>query len=166
MLPRVSPPLRIGDQGDQVVNLQNALRLLVEEHKLKIDDPAEREKLLHGLARERDLQLFGDNGTLPLVQMFQDQAGLPPMGEIDEPTAEVINRVLSGQEEEILVGALRVFIKTCPEILGIAGLGNGEGEQIRKDYESFLASGTPTYGVYSKVILEFSAIAAIHTTMP
>lgn len=95
MVQKVFPPLRIGDNGEQVVNLQDALRFLVDKGRLKIDDPSEKERLLRGLSGERDRQTFGDNGTLLLVSLFQDQRGLSTTGEIDESTADALNQLLS-----------------------------------------------------------------------
>src|SRR6059036_2680578 len=96
MLQKISPPLRIGDIGDQVVNLQDALRFLVDKGKLEIDDPSEKEKLLSGLAGERERQFFGDTGTLPLIKLFQTVRGLSATGEIDQSTADVLNKLLQG----------------------------------------------------------------------
>src|SRR5262252_2939534 len=96
MLHRVLPPLKIGASGAEVVNLQDALLFLVNKDRLKIDDPSLRERLLGALATERDLQVFGDNGTYQLVRMFQTQQGLAETGVVDEPTANVLNKLLEG----------------------------------------------------------------------
>src|SRR5262249_46474636 len=96
MLHRVLTPLKIGASGAEVVNLQDALLFLVNKDRLKIDDPSLRERLLGAMATERDRQVFGDNGTYQLVRMFQTQQGLPETGVVDEPTANVLNKLLEG----------------------------------------------------------------------
>jgi hypothetical protein len=96
MLHKINPPLKMNDTGEEVVNLQDALRFLVDKERLKIDDPSLRERLLGALAIERDRQVFGDNDTYQLVRMFQTQQGLPETGVVDEPTANVLNKLLEG----------------------------------------------------------------------
>jgi len=96
MLHKIKPPLKMNDTGEEVVNLQDALRFLVDKERLKIDDPSMRERLLGALAIERDRQVFGDNGTYQLVRMFQTQQGLPETGAVDEPTANLLNKLLDG----------------------------------------------------------------------
>jgi hypothetical protein len=91
---KVSHPLKMSDNGVEVVNLQDALQLLIDKNKLLIEDPAAKERLLRALASERTRQVFGDNGTLRLVQLFQTQQQLRSTGEVDEITADMINKLL------------------------------------------------------------------------
>lgn len=65
MLRKVSPGLKIGDKGSEVVNLRDVLQLLVDKAKLTTDRLRGN---FCGLADER--QVFGDYGTFPLVGMF------------------------------------------------------------------------------------------------
>lgn len=94
MLHKISPTLKVSDRGAEVVNLQDALLLLIDRDRLSIDDPAFKEKLLISLTKERDLQVFGDNGTLILVQLLQKQYRLPDSNEVDQQTADALNKLL------------------------------------------------------------------------
>src|SRR5215204_7604044 len=91
---KVLPVLRLSETGADVVNLQDALLLLIEREELIIDDPTLRRRLLRALAKEREQQFFGDGGTLPVVKLLQNQFELPDGGEVDLPTADVINKLL------------------------------------------------------------------------
>jgi Tc toxin complex TcA C-terminal TcB-binding domain/ABC toxin N-terminal region/Neuraminidase-like domain/Salmonella virulence plasmid 28.1kDa A protein len=94
MLRKITPPLKLNDTGDAIVNLQDALSLLIDKERLKIDDQEVREKLLRALAGERERQIFGDNGTFPLVKIFQTQQHLEPFGQVDAVTADALNKLL------------------------------------------------------------------------
>jgi receptor-binding and translocation channel-forming TcA subunit of Tc toxin/ABC toxin-like protein/neuraminidase-like protein len=94
MLHRITPTLKINDTGEEVANLQDALRLLVDKDRLKIEDLSTKETLLHELARERDSQFYGDGGTFQLVRRFQAQQRLSETGEVDAPTAGALNKLL------------------------------------------------------------------------
>src|SRR5215217_5217614 len=96
MLRKITPTLKLNDAGEKVANLQDALRFLVDKERLKIDDPSIREKLLRGLASDRDRQVFGEKGTFPLVRIFQTLQGLSETGVVDEPTAQVLYKLLDG----------------------------------------------------------------------
>src|SRR5262249_28560642 len=96
MLHKIKPTLKMNDTGAEVVNLQDSLQFLVDKERLKIDDPSLKERLLRSLARERARQVFGDNGTFPLVKMFQTQQRLSETGVVDDPTATVLNKLLDG----------------------------------------------------------------------
>lgn len=94
MLHKITPTLKMNDAGEEVVNLQDALRLLVNKDRLKIGDPATEARLLRALAGERERQVFGHKGTLPLVKLFQTQQHLEPSGQVDAATADALNELL------------------------------------------------------------------------
>jgi peptidoglycan hydrolase-like protein with peptidoglycan-binding domain len=88
----ISAPIKVNDRGPHVANLQDALRLLVERGKLDIS--ALGTTILEVLARERTLELYGDDGTLLLVKGFQAQYQLPITGRVDDETAATLNKLL------------------------------------------------------------------------
>jgi len=90
---KVTAPLKTGDQRPEVLNLQDALRLLVDHGKLTVD-PATRDALLKAFDVERTQQVFGDKATSVLVRLFQAQYRLPATGEVDTATADLLNKVL------------------------------------------------------------------------
>ncbi len=89
----ITSPLKTGDHGPEVVNLQDALSLLIDRGKLTLD-AAQRDKLLNDLKVERDRQMYGDAATFPLVRVFQAQYRLAPSGNVDPKTADALNAIL------------------------------------------------------------------------
>jgi hypothetical protein len=80
--------------GQEVVNLQDALSVLVVRSWFVIAEPDLRDRLLDALASERGQEMFGDGGTFQLVKLFQSRQQLPETGEVDAKTADALNRVL------------------------------------------------------------------------
>jgi hypothetical protein len=91
----INPPLRSGDQGPEVANLQDGLRLLLEKRHFQMPDD-ERKFLSDGLQREQDVDRLYGGATAMLVTRFQKQSGLPLSTEavVDQPTADALNRLL------------------------------------------------------------------------
>jgi Neuraminidase-like domain len=85
-------PLRPGDQGMGVVNLQEGLVVLLRRQVIAVD-AALRTALLQALAEEGQAQVYKD-GTKKTVTIFQEQHHLHTTGEVDEPTAKALNEVL------------------------------------------------------------------------
>jgi len=104
----IVPPLKAGDRGDAVANLQDALILLLERAAIAVSDE-ERRALTASLQAERNapperpdkLQarepappLYGP-GTIRAITLFQQGHGLPATGEVDQPTATAINAAVA-----------------------------------------------------------------------
>lgn len=88
-------PLKLRMKGEAVADLQEALQLLRERGALQPTD-AERPALEKDLARERREGAYGP-ATRRLVALLQEQSHLKPTGEVDEPTAGTLNRLLVEQ---------------------------------------------------------------------
>jgi hypothetical protein len=88
----ITSPLRPGDQGPEVANLQEALALLLNRQVIQID-PGVRQELLSILATETQTQAYRD-ATAKSVGLFQEQHHLPVTGAVDGPTAEALNASL------------------------------------------------------------------------
>ncbi len=92
----ITPPLRRNDQGEDVVNLQECLLLLLEKQVMQA---SEREQRLFQevLKREQQIQVYSDV-TAKLVGQFQEQYStrfhLTVTGEVDAPTADALNSFL------------------------------------------------------------------------
>lgn len=87
-------PLRLGDRGPEVVNLQDGLLFLLQQQWFQLN-PEERKKIDSLLRQEQQRQFFSDNATYELVQRFQERVGLQPQDEgVDRRTAEALNKVL------------------------------------------------------------------------
>lgn len=90
------PPLHSNDRGDDVVNLQDALLFLLEKRRIDLPDERRRE-LEEQLRSERERQQYLD-GTIRAVTVFQEQNRerfhLEINGEVDQPTAEALNKLL------------------------------------------------------------------------
>ena len=92
---KITFPLKLQMTGLAVVNLQDALQLLLDRSVLLANDEAARRALIAGLQRERAGQTYGP-ATSQLVSTFQQEHKLPASGEVDEPTANVLNAMLNG----------------------------------------------------------------------
>jgi hypothetical protein len=88
----ITPPLRPGDHGAEVANLQEGLVLLLNRQVIQTD-PAMRQELLHLLADESQAQVYRD-GTAKPVDIFQHQHHLHSTTEVDPPTADALNAAL------------------------------------------------------------------------
>jgi transposase len=88
---RITFPLTRGMQSPQVGNLQDALHECLERGVIR--GTSDRTRLVAGLERERRDQTYRD-ATSTIVAGFQEERGLRPTGEVDEPTANAINAVL------------------------------------------------------------------------
>ncbi|MCU0543437.1 MAG: neuraminidase-like domain-containing protein [Oscillatoriaceae cyanobacterium Prado104] len=87
-------PLRLGDKGSAIVNLQNGLLFLLRRQWFKLD-PREQQKLEKVLLEEQQRQFFSDNATYQLLKRFWEQTGIQPQIEgVDRATAEALNKVL------------------------------------------------------------------------
>ena len=96
-------PIKTGDTGAAVANLQDALLALLEQKKILqppgttgLPTPDELQKLTEGLKQERDQSQFG-KATQQLIIDFQVQQGLPgsvrDLG-VEEKTADKLNELL------------------------------------------------------------------------
>ena len=89
---KVTFPIRQGDQGQPVVDLQEALLVLLDK-LLVSPDPAEANFLIEGVKAERQHFIFSD-ATRRTVDVFQGNNALPDSGEVDGHTADKINGLL------------------------------------------------------------------------
>jgi len=100
MIP-IIPPIKPGDTGPPVANLQEALFVLLQRNLIRaFDDPnhptlEELAKLIETLKREHAQSLFGD-ATQQLILHFQVQQGLGRHlgGIVEAPTSDSINEWL------------------------------------------------------------------------
>ena len=96
---KISFPLKLGDQGSKVADLQDALKLCLDRAAILANDEATRQDLSARLQPERAAQTYGE-GTQSVVSVFQKERGLTdpvvglPSGQVDEPTANVLNALL------------------------------------------------------------------------
>lgn len=88
----ITAPLRPGDQGSEVANLQAGLTLLLNKQVVQAD-PGTRTELLNILAQESQAQVYKD-ATQKSVAMFQEQRQITPIGIVDAPTAAALNEAL------------------------------------------------------------------------
>jgi hypothetical protein len=88
----ITPPINSNNSGQEVTNLQEGLLLLLRRQFIRVAD-TEQQVYEEGLRREQAAQIYNDF-TQKLVTIFQEQSGLRTTGEVDEPTAESLNKVL------------------------------------------------------------------------
>ncbi len=87
-------PLQQNDTGSDVVNLQDALLLLLERAVIRPQSPLQLVGWQRGLRSEKETQIYGST-TFELVQRFQEnKRTLRATGEVDKPTAAAINALL------------------------------------------------------------------------
>jgi hypothetical protein len=108
-------PLEPGMQSAKVGDLQAALQFLLDRGIIQRDDENARRELSVALAREHAEQTFGE-ATRKLVGIFQEDRRLEGGGKVDEPTADVLNRLLDelheSEEEQppyVVKGTVRFF---------------------------------------------------------
>lgn len=97
----IVPPINPGDTGPHLANLQDALRLIIDQGVIRSfespNQPTAEElaKLGEGLAREREQSTYG-KATRRLVQYVQLQEGLGDNlgGAVEEQTAARLNEIL------------------------------------------------------------------------
>lgn len=90
---KITYPLKKGDKGLSVVNLQDALFVLLEQEAIS---PVNRRQLLvwkTGLASERTTKTYGTTTSAIVSQLQQDQ-NIQPDGDIGPQTTVVINKRL------------------------------------------------------------------------
>ena len=104
-------PLRRRMQRPEVADLQDALQLMLDRGVLLADDEGLGREISAALRNERAQQTFGA-ATDKLVGRLQKERNLQASGEVDEPTAGALNRLL----EE-----LGVFERQPPPSLRIDG---------------------------------------------
>lgn len=107
-------PIKPGESGPQVTNLQEALFLLIDRQVIRAVDPPnyptleELQKLTQGLKDERAQSLFGE-ATRQLILHFQIQQGLADnlLGIVEDKTAAKLNEILKSlgvlDEEAVFV---------------------------------------------------------------
>jgi hypothetical protein len=91
---QITAPLRPGDQGAEVANLQSGLRLLLVEQVIPAD-PDVRVELLRDLIRESAEQVF-EGATEKTVWMYQESLRFEADGVVDDRTAAALNEALRG----------------------------------------------------------------------
>jgi peptidoglycan hydrolase-like protein with peptidoglycan-binding domain len=106
-------PLKRRMKRSVVGDLQDTLQLLLDRGVLLANDEAARRELTEALRTERAEQTYGAI-TAKLVGRFQEERRLQASGEVNEPTADALNRLvdeLSGQggkqPEFVVKGAVR-----------------------------------------------------------
>jgi hypothetical protein len=92
----ITAPIKKGDIGNAVANLQDCLLFLLEKAPAIVPD-AERPALIGGLRIERAVQtyaVFTSKTVLLFQQTTQKQFKLKATGDVDEPTAAALNSML------------------------------------------------------------------------
>ena len=90
---KIIPPLQANMQGKNVANLQSALKILQENRFFRIRDQEQAEKIEVYWDKEVSNSLYGE-ATYELVRLVQEKHGLETSGEMDERTAEILNKIL------------------------------------------------------------------------
>src|SRR6266542_2370579 len=88
----IIPPLKSGDRGRAVANLQDVLLLLIEKGLIQPTSEEQRQ-LPDALRSEQQAAGYG-NGTARAVTLFQEKHRLQTTGAVDAPTADAINNFL------------------------------------------------------------------------
>lgn len=124
----IAPPINRNSQGSEVINLQDGLLLLLRRQFFQVSQEEQR-FYEEGLLREQQAQRY-DDITQKLVGIFQERSGLNATGEVDAPTAEVLNRVLrelgafSGNSDDLLTEINRKLDSIITETEKIGSLDN------------------------------------------
>lgn len=91
---KITFPIKLGDKGAAVADLQKALLAFIENNAILRDHPEIRKKLSAPLKKEREGQAYG-KATAELVQIFQKEHRIDLPGEVvDEKTADAMNALL------------------------------------------------------------------------
>src|SRR5438270_3592233 len=88
----VISPLKSGDHGADVANLQDALLLLIDKGRIQLS-PTEAQSFKTLLSREQQGQAY-QGTTSKAVVTFQQQQHLQQTGTVDAPTAAALNQIL------------------------------------------------------------------------
>jgi len=88
----ITAPINRNSQGSEVTNLQDGLLLLLLRQRIQVSD-GDRQEYQAGIRREQVAQVY-DDFTEKVVAIFQKQVGLETTGEVNEPTAEALNKIL------------------------------------------------------------------------
>lgn len=89
----ITPTLTPNSQGSEVTNLQEGLLLLLNRQFFQSIDANDRSAYIEGIRKEQAAQIYR-KVTTKVVAIFQEQSQLQTTGEVDAPTAEVLNKVL------------------------------------------------------------------------
>ena len=90
---QITFPLKLRMKGPEVGDLQDALQQCLERGAILANDEEHRSELSAKLKSERLKQTFGSE-THNLVKIFQKEQRLEASGEVDEPTAKALNKLL------------------------------------------------------------------------
>ena len=112
---KIVPPIRPQDHGPAVANLQEALLLFLNRGLILAREEGARREVSTALQREHTEQIYGE-GTRKLVGIFQEERNLEGHGEVNESTANALNRLLDElgdqgdeQPEFTVKGRVRLF---------------------------------------------------------
>ena len=86
-------PLKLNDQGPAVVDLQEALRLLLNRGMIVRNNETERSNLARALRQPAEKGVYREV-TAKLVWYFQNGNGLNATGDVDQDTADEFNKQL------------------------------------------------------------------------
>jgi hypothetical protein len=86
-------PLQRGQEGVEVANLQDALRLILERRVVLVNEEERRHELLRAMQEAQAARIF-DGATAEVLAIFQEERRLQQNGEVDEPTANALNALL------------------------------------------------------------------------
>jgi hypothetical protein len=151
---KITFPLKDGNRGAAVVDLQDALLLLLERRFLLDNVPRLRDQLSAALRTEREEQVYKDI-THNLIGLFQETQQLQPAsrGEVDEATANAINAVLRQlgvlsepprERAMIVSGQLRLAGGSALKGSRVCAFHESEGGAIRLGEDSSDAEGRYT----------------------
>jgi hypothetical protein len=90
---RIIAPLNHTTQGTAVVDLHDALLLLIDRRYIFADDEGHRDEISAHIREERQEEMYLD-ATYVAVQAFQERDGLEPSGHVDRRTADALNTLL------------------------------------------------------------------------
>ena len=88
----IAAPINPNSQSAEVTNLQEVLLLLLRQQLIRVSDE-DRPFYEEGLLREQRQQTYNDITQL-VVGIFQEESRLQITGDVDEPTAAALNRLL------------------------------------------------------------------------
>ena len=132
---KITFPLKQTMQGAAVADLHSALKLLLDRGILLRNDTATRSMLSVELQREATGQAYG-SVTAKAVSIFQEEQKLKVTGDVDEPTANAMNRLLdelaSAELPEFVVRGTVSFSDSSPAV-GITVL--AFDRDLRKEQE-------------------------------
>ncbi len=90
---KIIPPLQPNMQGKDVANLQSALKILQEKRHFRIRS-REQAEMIEAYWNEEVSNSFYGEATYELVRLVQERNDLETSGELDERTAEILNKIL------------------------------------------------------------------------